>query len=441
MQANPLKLIKNPNPDTAASKAAEADATPRFITRQPILDSHQNIVGYELKLRSRFPVIVVPGATSLQQIHDEALLVSVIDLDFQRALGTHITFIPIASETLASPLLEQLPAGKVVICLDARELATAPEILTRCAELAQTGVALALDNTDQVAPETLTLAQWHAAPWAYLRLNIAELDSLELAEHVDTVLARRAPQGKAQIIATGVDTEEAFEAACRLPIAFFQGDYLTQVRPARGHRLSSSRMHVMEILNLVMGEAESAEIEERFKRDAALSYKLMRYLNSAALGLRQPVKSIGHALYMLGHNQLYRWLTLLLFASDQGDPRSQTLLRNALVRARFTENLGQERLTRSERGGLFIVGILSMLDVLLNLPMQQALSTLSLPQTIVDALVRREGLYAPYLKLAIACENQDQASIAQVAGETGISADAVNLAHISALIWSESLEM
>jgi EAL and modified HD-GYP domain-containing signal transduction protein len=190
-----------------------------------------------------------------------------------------------------------------------------------------------------------------------------------------------------------------------------------------------------------MSNTEIPDLEARFKTDATLSYKLLRFINSAAMGMRQPIQSIGHALVILGYDQLYRWLTLLLFVSGHTDPRSQTLLKNALVRARFTENLGQSRFKADQRGGLFIVGILSLLDALLNQPMEQALADLNLPNDVTDALLKREGPYAPYLDLAIACENYDQDSIERLAQDNRLGAEAVNLAHVNALIWAEGLEV
>jgi len=169
--------------------------------------------------------------------------------------------------------------------------------------------------------------------------------------------------------------------------------------------------------------------------------KMLRFINSVGVGLRYPVRSIGHALLMLGHDQLYRWLTLLLFTHQESDGRSQALLRNALVRARLMEILGQDQLAKEDRDGLFIVGILSMLEPLLNLPMVQILAALKLSEPIVEALSHGNGIFAPYLHLAAACENGDVQRIGQLTQLLGLSAEAVNLAHMNALIWSESMDV
>jgi EAL and modified HD-GYP domain-containing signal transduction protein len=415
-------------------KAVDGIATlQRFLTRQPILDGEQRIVGYELKRRDTGAGVLptsLPGTTTAQQAEDELLLASAIDLAFQRALGDKLTFLGVAAETLHSLLMEQLPNDKVVVAIHPER--SSPALIARVEKLSHNGLQMALDDP----AENQELASY----CRYIRLDTTRYDAMSLAEQVVRSLGT-GPGKKPRLIATQVDTPEVFEACRKLSFNLFQGYYYTFPLAAAAHRLDSSSMRVIELLNQVRGKAEFAQIEKTFKLDPALSYRLLRYINSPAIGLRQTINSIGHALILLGHDQIYRWLTLLLFTGGEIDPRSQSLLRTALVRARFTESLGQDKLKRNERDGLFIVGIFSMLDSLLNMPMEKALAGLHLPEPVVNALIKHSGLYAPYLNLAIACEHFDQTAIAASATEIGLDAEAVNLAHVNALIWSEGVDI
>lgn len=402
----------------------------RFLTRQPILTGEHRIVGYELKRRDPHAAATPPGASSAQQAEDEWLLASAIDLAFQRALGDKLTFLGISAETLHSPLIEQLPKDRVVVAIHPARCP--PNLIARAEKLAHEGVQLALDDPG----DNLELAAY----CRYVRIDTTRYDAMALATQVVRSLDTGSNK-KPLLIATQVDTPEVYAACRKLSFNLYQGYYYTFPQTSTAHRLDSSSMRVMELLNLVRNKAEFADIEKSFKLDPALSYRLLRYINSPAIGLRRTIESIGHALILLGHDQIYRWLTLLLFTGGEIDPRSQTLLRNALVRARFAESLGQDRLKPKEREGLFIVGIFSLLDALLNIPMQQALEGLHLPQPVVDALINRSGPYAPYLKLALACEHFNQDAIAASAAEIGLDADAINLAHVNALIWSESVDI
>lgn len=430
----PAPLIRKRHGPSVAEAAPRPDdglASPlgRFLIRQPILDRDSGLVGYELVIRDKVPLPVLPGARDLQQIHDEMLLVSCVDLNYQQALGQRLTFLGITAATLANPLLAQLPREQVVLAFDA---ATADdELVARCAALAADGWALALDGY-HAGPEEALLAHCR-----YVRYDILREDIANLVEHI----TRLRKLDGLSLVAREVHTEEIHSACDQLSFDLFQGYYFTQLQPGVPRRIDSSRQRVIELLNLVMSRAESAQLEAKIKEDTALSYKLLRLINSPAFGLRAAIESIGHALMLLGHNQLYRWLTLLLFTAGPSDPRNRPLLQTALVRARFCENLWAAGDGRGERGGLFLTGILSTLDALLNLPMPQALGHLLLPPAVVDCLTRGEGVYAPYHRLALACERFDQETIAAHAGDLGLSAEQVNLAHVDALIWSESLSL
>jgi EAL and modified HD-GYP domain-containing signal transduction protein len=405
-------------------------ALPRFLTRQPLLDGDYRVVGHELKINERTPLSVLPGATSLEQVHDENLLVSVIDMDYQLALSRKFTLLNLHVTSLDNPLVQNLSREGTII---APLLASPdPAALARCQALAEEGFSLALDEA-ALSPGMTPLAR----RCRYLRMDVGDNDLMALCDRLVRLEGIKGPR----LIARNVETDEAFAACRKLSFDLYQGYFFTQIRPSAPHGIDTSRVRIMQLLNLVMSHADNADIETQFKLDAGLSYKLLRYINSPAVGLRYPIRSIGHVLIMLGHQQLYRWLTLLLFTHERGDGRSQALLRNALVRARFVETLGEARMAAELRGGLFVVGILSMLDALLNVPMGQAIAPLNLAPPIADALLHERGAYAPYLGLALACESNDQSSIGQVAEELGIPAEEVNTAHLNALIWSEGLDL
>lgn len=419
-----------PHAGSDENKNAGRNPLHHFLTRKLVLDVNHVVMGYELRLRDRVPVPVIPGADSYQQMQDELLLASVIDLDFTRALGDRLIFVSVAPSSLGSQLLDQLPPEKIVVATHAED--RLEELIEPWRRLARQGIPLALDDAPLV-PELAPLLELSS----YYRLDTSRYDAMTLAQRAALFDGKEFPQ----LVAMNVDTEEDYAACNQLPFKLFQGWHFAQFQPASQPQIDSSRLRVMELLNLVVNHAEFAEIETGFKCDAGLSYKLLRFINSPGVGLRQEISSIRHALELLGHDQLYRWLTLLLFTSGQADARCQALLRAALIRARFTEILGKGRLPPEQLGSLFIVGILSMLDALFNVPMQQALADLKLPEAVMSALTERTGPYAPYLNLALACENFDQDTIEQCAIEVDLDADTVNIAHVQAMIWSEGVNI
>lgn len=402
----------------------------RFLQREPVLDRSEHLVGYELALRNRHSLADKKPDDTVMLMHDQMLVRSILELGAERLLQGKLAFINISPAILDHPLMERLPGNNIVLVLQPQE-ESVERILERCRQLKERGFRFAVDNPRN-RPEYL--------PWCqiadYVRFDISRTDALELGKEVVAILK----EAVRPLIAVGVNSEEHLEACRKLAFNYFSGYYFTRPRLSAPHRLDNHRLKVIELLNLVRSHAEIKELEASVKRDAAITFRILRYINSPANGLRQEIRSIAHAMTLLGYDQLYRWLTLLLFASEKAEPRSQLLLKNALVRARLVELLGREKITGPEQDGLFLVGILSLLEALLNVPMEKALENFQLPQQVSLALLKGEGIYAPFLDLAIACEESEQDAIEVLAAVCGLDAARVNAAHVEALVWAEEVE-
>ncbi|WP_124948376.1 EAL and HDOD domain-containing protein [Sulfuriferula thiophila] len=397
----------------------------RFLGRQPVLNSSQHIIGYEFSLRNNIDTALTP---TIQQMRDEMLVASMIDLDIKPILGNKMAFISMAPPMLSSDWLAMLPGQNMVLAIDSTQITDLPATIAQCQARIAEGFSIALDNpvnATELAP-LLSLAK-------YVRFEVHQFNAFELSKHVIAALKL----SSAMLVATQVETEDDFNACLAMSFNCFQGYYFTQRQPNAPHRIDNNRVRVIELLNMVIAQAEIPALETVLKRDAVLSYKLLSFINSAANGLSRKLDSISQALILLGYNQFYRWLTLLLFNSSSQDARSQILLQNALIRARLAETLGKDQLSAADRDGLFIAGIFSLLDALLNLPMEQAVAKLNLSDNLTQALLHNQGVYAPYLQLAIACEKGNQSQINALAASANLSVDAVNLAHVKALIWAE----
>ena len=402
----------------------------RFLRRQPVLDRSQHIVGYEFLLRNKPAASASKEDETLVLMYDQMLVKSIADLGAEYLVRGKPAFISVSPAMLDHPMIERLPREGVVLAVRP-EAEKAERMLQRCQRLKGMGYQLAMENF-VYSPQLLPLLKTAD----FLRFDVSRMDALELGRQLVEMLK----VAVRPLIALGVETEEHLEYCRQLAFHYFEGYYFARPQPSAPQRFSKQRAKVVELLNLVKEHADIRDLEESFKRDAALTFKLLCYINSPANGLAQQIRSIAHGLTILGYDQLYRWLTLLLFSSEKGDVYCQALLKNALVRARLAEVLGRDGMPQADRDGLFIVGILSLLDALLNMPMESALAHFNLPHEVSLALLRREGPYAPYLELAIACEQFDQERIAQLADGCGLDADVVNIAHVKALIWAEEIE-
>ncbi len=192
-------------------------------------------------------------------------------------------------------------------------------------------------------------------------------------------------------------------------------------------------------MNLVQSDAESAELSTALKQDPMLTFRILRYLNSPAIGLAREISSIDQALMVLGRQRLARWISVLLFSVKDPDFSDWLLVESALSRGRIMELLGVERFPAAESDHLFLTGVFSSLDRLLRMPLAEAVKQLHLPANIRHALLDRSGPYASLLAVAEACEAFDPTRIEAAAQAAGLEPDTVNHALLTATSWANEV--
>ena len=397
-----------------------------FIGRQPIVNVQQKIIGYELLFRSN-------SAENNAQIYDDfsagaqVLINTLSNMGTGWLLGDKNAFLNVNAEMLHSEFMELLPAQRIVLEIHG-EIAPTPELIERMQALKALGFSLALHGP-----------QIHADNVELIKLaSYVKIDLLCTAPDRLVELSATLKPFPLKIVGEKVETLADFKRCKEHKFDYFQGYYFAHPEILTAKVINPSQALVLDILNRVRSNQDIAEIERGFKRDVALSFKLLRYINSVGFGLSCEIQSIRHALSILGYQQLYRWLTLLIVTSNESVTPS-ALMKTAITRGRLTELLGQDLVDRGERDNLFIVGIFSLLDAMLEMPMDQVLEKLTLPENIADALLHREGIYGPFLSLAEACESAEVQRVNELATALAIEPAMVNESHLKALAWVEEL--
>jgi EAL and modified HD-GYP domain-containing signal transduction protein len=255
--------------------------------------------------------------------------------------------------------------------------------------------------------------------------------------------AARHPQLKnapGLLLARHLASLQDFDEAMDNGYAGAAGWFFLKGMPVAG-KLDASHGQIVRVLNLVRKNAEVNEIEAALKQDVTLSFKLLRYINSAGFGLATKIQSFKHAVTMLGYDKLNKWLSLLLVTASK-DAAAPALMQTAISRGRLMEILGQQSggLDRSQIDNLFITGAFSLLDVLLGSRMDAVLEQMTLPEAIASALLQRSGPFAPWLELALATESEDAAACSALAAALGLDIEKVNHAQIEALVFADSLQ-
>lgn len=399
-----------------------------FIARQPIVDPKHRIVAYELLFRHT-------GQAETAQINSDAeagiavLNNALCDMGTEWLLKGKQAFINMGSSMLLSDFSSLLPKDKVVI--EVLETVEANDrILARLQELKQQGYRFALDDF-RLRPESQALLPFAS----FVKLDVLDYAPEDLARIVQTV--RRYP---AKLVAEKVETLEQFNQCRELGFDFFQGYYFARPETLAERIINPAHATVLQLMDKVRRDADVKDLENLFKQDVALTFKLMRYINSAGYGLSCEVQSIRHAVSILGMQPLYRWLTLLL-ATAGTHATSPALARTAITRGRLCELLGKSSLPRSDQENLFIVGVFSLLPAMLDMTMEQVLERVVIPDKIADALLDRSGLYGPFLALAEAMEEDDSGLLENLTLSLMLTPDQVSTSHLQALAWVEQLDM
>lgn len=402
-----------------------------FVVREPLLDPKQQVIGYELSVQhpEADRDIVGPG----EDFHALAAFVGTTmqGEDGTWLLGPHRIFLKADAGLLGCDAVAALPAKHVVLTLKQDELTDAAT-LEIVKALRGRGFGIALSDAAGIAQDKSLLPLL-----THLEIQFATTDFPTQAKIYGALR-----NSSVRMVAREICTWKEFDSCVALGLDAFIGNlYLTPhdtgAVVAKG--LNPAQAMILQLMDMVRKNADVRQLEDVLKRDAALSYKLLRYINSAGFGLGTEIQSLRHAVTMLGYSPLYRWLSVLLATATTGG-QSAILMQAAIVRARFAELLGAAHLPRNEAENLFVAGMFSLLDRLLGVPMQEVLDNIQMSEPVTQALLTREGMYGPFLKLAEAGEFNN-GPIVELAEALFISPDEVNAAHVAALVWAQNLNL
>lgn len=406
----------------------QSPATAFFLGRQPILDRTQRIVAYELLFRH--------DRTNCAHVNDDAVATATVlshvfgELGVANALGPHRGFVNVDEALLLGDALEFLPKDKIVLEL-LETVPMTPRVIERVRELHAAGFTLALDDfasdVESYAPILDCVA-------------IAKVDLLSVDEEALREAAAQLKRWPVRLLAEKVDSREQAEQCMALGFELFQGYYFARPVMIEGRKLLPSESALMELLGLVLADAESRAIEDLFKRHPDLSINLLRLSNSVGVSARRKITSLRQAITLLGRRQIQRWLQLLLYTCERpGESFPSPLLELAATRGRLMELLAEAAFPRRQDAGeqAFMVGIMSLMDTLLGMPLAQVLDGLEAPPEVRDALVGRSGTFGPLLGLVESLESGGGEGIAQaIRACPALTPRTVNAAHGAALHWT-----
>jgi c-di-GMP phosphodiesterase len=396
-----------------------------FLARQPIFDETGKLVAYELLYR-RTGDVDQADATSREIMAAEVLVNSFLNIGIDRVTGEAKAYLNFTREMLVGGVYGLLDPKKVVIEI----LESVPpdeEVIAVVETMTKNGYVIALDDFEY-RPDYDPL----------LRLaTVVKLDVLNKTREEIEAQTRALAPFNVTLLAERVESREIYETCLQLGYTHFQGYYFQRPETMVKSELSAGQLTILQLLNLLRRPDESdRSIEDAFRGDLSLTVKLLRTINSAALGGRN-IESIGHAVRMVGRAELHKWLSLLLVTTvaTRGGTDVE-LVRTALMRARFCEVIALEGRNGRISESLFMVGLFSLLDALFRMPLADVLERLDLAEEVRRALLLRTGPFAPALSLVESYERASWGVVSAEAAAIGIESALLGELYLDAVQWT-----
>lgn len=416
-------MSRHTRPHRSSDICARPEDLDILIARQPVMDAQQHTAAYQMLFRCTGHTHPTDDTQASAQVINSALnLMGLAEL-----MNDHAVFIHVTPKLLQQDLHQLLPPGDAVLELGP----TTPfdqALLDKCREVRDSGYAIAL----------------HGAPL----LASGQCDALPLADYLIVDLRHDAPRisqvvdarpTQARVLARSVEARDSFETVKTLGCELFQGFFFARPHIVRRRNMPSGKQTYLRFLCEVnRPELDLAQLEGVIKQDAALTCKLLQYLNSALFGLPNKLSSIRQALALLGEGPLRRWASLLAL-THIGCDRASELLRMSLIRGRFCESLGDPIGMTGREFDLFLMGLMSTLDAMLDMELHNIVPDLPLASDMKAAMLSDQTTPGKLCALAMAIEQAQWTRITALAHELGLAMDAVIGAQSAAMRWADQV--
>ncbi len=395
----------------------------QFVARQPILGTDEKVFGYELLFRNGvedFFSCVDADQASRSTLNTSMLLGLDVLCDGRRA------FINCTREILLKDYITLLPSGQTVVEI----LETVPAddlVVAACRRLKESAYMIALDDFAVNDPrEALTELA-----------DIIKVDLRATSPADAAAMVKRYGPWRCRMLAEKVETREEFLEAKKAGFIYFQGYFFRRPEILTAHEIPANRINYLRMLKAVsQPNLDVREIENLVKGEASLCYRLLRYLNSAAFGFANEIHSVRHALAILGEREVRRWIRLVA-TLGAGQGKTSELVLSAMVRARFCE-LMSPKIAHGD-SDLFLMGLLSMMDVILEIPMSQVLDNVPIDQETKSVLLGGASRLRPFYQLMLAQESGEWQMAGELVGQLQLVESDVAACYWQAMQWAREV--
>jgi len=397
-----------------------------YVARQPIFKRNRKIYGYELLFRggitNAFPGIDGDTATS------KLLSNTFFTMGMERVSAGKKAFINFTQDLLVRKYPLMFPKETVTVEV-LENVVPDLEVIEACSEIAEKGYEIALDDFiyEEALEPLIKLSR-------VIKIDFLITPMDEIAEYVEKLSPYHV-----KFLAEKVETHEVFQQAFDMGFSYFQGYFFSKPQILQSRDVAPSKINLLQLM--VETNKEDMEFEDLEKiiiRDVSISYKLLRYINSAYFRRLREISSIKQAIVLLGQEGIRSFISLIIMAK-LASKKPVELLRSSIIRARMCEMLGKGSRSPVDTSELFTLGLFSLLDAILDQEMEKLMEKLPLSEPIKKALINHEGPLTPFLDLVKSYETGEWESFSEAVSKVRIAEEKVPEYYLDAIGWADSV--
>jgi EAL and modified HD-GYP domain-containing signal transduction protein len=395
-----------------------------FVARQPIFDKNKGIYGYELLFRNGLENFF-DQSLDLDYASSKVLLDSYLLFDLNELTQGKRAFLNFTSKVLLSEAALAFATDSIVVEL-LETVKPEPDIVTACQILKAKGYTLALDDFEY-DPSFQPLIDI---------VDIIKVDFLLTQGEERKKVIEQSGSDKIKFLAEKVETMEEYNEAIDMGYSYFQGYYFSKPQIVAGKDVPSYKLNLLQILKeLQQPHIKIGKLERIIARDVSLSYKLLRFINSAAFGFVNDIRSIKHALNLLGIFEFKKWMSLVLL-SQMGSDKPNELLINSLIRAKFCETAAEHIGQGSKMSDYFLMGLLSLIDAFLDRPVADILKELPISDEIKLAIQGEDNSLGRVLRLIVNYEQSKWDMVSEISESLKLEDSVVLDNYFTSIKWA-----
>lgn len=398
-----------------------------FLTRHAIFDRDKKVLGYEISFRTSLDSMYGKIPKDDQQTSN-VLTDIFLSLGLDKVTDGKKAFVRFSRNMLIGQFAAMFSKDKIAIEIGS-DIKVDAQVISACEDLKNSGYMLVLDdyslqiNYEKLLPIT----------------QMVKVDVQKVGEFLCKTIVRKLQPKGIQCLLKNVENQQLFNKSFSMDYDFFQGDFFSKPTELDKKDVPVHKINFMQMLKEInQPEIDFDKIENIIKHDVSLTYKLLRMINSSAFGIKNEVKSIKQALVLLGQIEVKKWITLIIL-SNIGDDKPDELMKKTLLRAKLLEVVASLAGLGQDASDLFLVGMFSLIDAMINQPLESILEGLPLDNDIKNTLLGNESRFQKIYQLVLSYEKGDWTKVGELSKDMKLEEDQLPGFYKQSVEWVNSV--